>query len=91
MLTTSKRPHTLQYTSLEIIPSLFDIIGRPISLSGHYHGHSSSQADPGGHRGEARRHHQAGDLHQGTPRHVHGYGHACRESGKTANEYLDET
>ena len=51
------------------------------SSSGYHHGHGRGQADPRRHRGAARRHHQAGDKHQGAPRHVHGHGHAGRESG----------
>ena len=46
-----------------------------ISL-GDYYGHGRSSADVGGHRGAARRYHQARELHQGAPRHVYGYGHA---------------
>ena len=51
-------------------------------LTGYHHGHSCSKADVGRHRGEARRHHQVGDVHQGAARHVHGHGNAGRESGR---------
>ena len=51
-------------------------------LAGYHHGHSCSKADVGRHRGEARGHHQVGDVHQGAARHVHGHGYAGRESGR---------
>ena len=51
-------------------------------LAGYHHGHGCSKADVGRHRGEARGHHQVGDVHQGAARHVHGHGNAGRESGK---------
>ena len=46
-----------------------------------HHGDTAGQADTGRHRGQARRHHKAGELHTGAARYVHGYGHVGREPG----------
>lgn len=48
-----------------------------------HNGNATSEADARRHRGAARRHHQTRDLHPRIARHVHGHGHACRESGQT--------
>lgn len=53
-----------------------------------HNGDAASEADAGGHRGAARRYHQAGDVHPRAARHVHGHGHARRESGHTCTLLL---
>lgn len=47
-----------------------------------HNGNTAGQADTCGHRGSTCRHHQTGELHQGTARNVHGHGHACWEPGQ---------
>ena len=50
-------------------------------LCADYHRYAAGKAVVEGHRGSTQRHHEAGEVHQGTPRHVHGYGDARRKPG----------
>ena len=47
-----------------------------------HNGNTASQTVAKRHRGSSQWYHQAGKLHPWAAWHVHGYGHACRESGK---------
>lgn len=47
-----------------------------------HHGDPASKTDFGGYRGSTCRYYQVRNLHQRTPRHVYGHGHAGGESGE---------
>lgn len=51
-------------------------------------GDSTSEADARRYRSAARRHHQTRDINPRAPRHVHGYGDACREPGHHSYRFV---